>query len=97
MVPTHRESTSCSALASTEAASLPSNFRILLTSRPLSDITRALGNAQHVKVASLDDVTTVFAERDIRLYVPNELGARGDIGNREIDEITRRPFPVTGR
>jgi len=79
-----------SALASTEAASLPSNFRILLTSRPLSDITRALGNAQHVQVASLDDVSTVFAERDIRLYVSNELGALEDIGNREIDEITRR-------
>ena len=79
-----------SALTSTEAASLPSNFRILLTSRPLSDITRALGNARHVKVASLDDVSTIFAERDIHLYVSNELGALEDIGNREIDEITRR-------
>ena len=79
-----------SVLTSTEAAFLPSNFRILLTSRPLSDITRALRNAQHVKVACLDDVSTVFSERDIRLYVSNELGALEDIGNREIDEITRK-------
>ena len=79
-----------SVLTSTEAAFLPSNFRILLTSRPLSDITRALGNAQHVKVVSLDDVPAAFTERDIRLYVSNELGAFEDIGNREIDEITRR-------
>ncbi|KIM63729.1 hypothetical protein SCLCIDRAFT_116601, partial [Scleroderma citrinum Foug A] len=79
-----------SVLTSTEAAFLPSNFRILLTSRPLSDITRALGNAQHVKVVSLDDVPAVFTERDIRLYVSNELSAVEDIGNREITEITRR-------
>ena len=79
-----------SVLTSTEAAFLPSNFRILITSRPLSDIACALANAQHAKVASLDDVSTVFAERDIRLYVSNELGALDDIGNTEIDEITRR-------
>ena len=79
-----------SVLTSTETALLPSNFRILLTSRPLFDITHAVGNAQHVKVVSLDDASAVFTERDIRLYVSNELGALEDIGNREISEITRR-------
>ena len=75
---------------STQAASLPPNFRILLTSRPLSDITRALGNAQHVKVVSLDNVPAIFTERDIRLFVSKELGGFDDIGKREINEVTHR-------
>ena len=79
-----------SVLTSTEAALLPSNFRILLTSRPLSDITLALGKAKHVKAVSLDNVSAVFTARDIRLYVSKELGAVEDIGDREINEITRR-------
>ena len=79
-----------SVLTSTEAALLPSNFRILLTLRPLSDITLALGKAKHVKAVSLDNVSAVFTARDIRLYVSKELGAVEDIGDREINEITRR-------
>ena len=79
-----------SVLTSMEAAFLPSNFRILLTSRPLSDIAPALGKAQHVKAVSLDDVSAIFTARDIRLYVSNELGAVEDIGDREINEITCR-------
>ncbi|KAL4068682.1 WD40-repeat-containing domain protein [Scleroderma yunnanense] len=77
-----------SALTSTEAASLPSNFRILLTSRPLSDIMVALRGAQHVKATSLDNIPFVLAERDIRLYVSNKLNGLGDIGKREIEYIT---------
>ena len=79
-----------SVLTSMEAALLPSNFRILLTSRPLSDITLALGKAKHVKAVSLDNVSAVFTAHDIRLYVSKELGAVEDIGDREINEITRR-------
>ncbi|KIM51760.1 hypothetical protein SCLCIDRAFT_33187 [Scleroderma citrinum Foug A] len=78
-----------SVLTSTQAASFPPNFRILLTSRPLSDITRALGNAQHVKVVSLDNVPAIFTERDIRLFVSKELGGFDDTGKREINEVTQ--------
>ena len=77
-----------SVLKSTEAASLPSPFRILLTSRPLSDITLALGSAQHVKAVSLDNLSAVFAERDIRMYVSRKLQGLDGISGREIEHIT---------
>ncbi|KAL4063361.1 hypothetical protein V8B97DRAFT_2011770 [Scleroderma yunnanense] len=77
-----------SVLASTKAARLPSNFRILFTSRLLPDIIRALRDAQHVKATSLDNIPTALAERDIRLYVSNMLRGLEDIGEREIEYIT---------
>ncbi|KIM50554.1 hypothetical protein SCLCIDRAFT_797416, partial [Scleroderma citrinum Foug A] len=77
-----------SVLTSSEAASLPSNFRILLTSRSLSDVMTALCSVQHVKVVSLDDVPVTFAERDIRLYVSKEVKGFRGIGEREIEDIT---------
>ena len=75
-------------LTSSEAASLPSNFRILITSRPLSDIMTALRDAQHVKATSLDDVPATFTERDIRFYVSMKVKGFGSIGEREIEHIT---------
>jgi len=70
-----------------EAASLPSNFRILLTSRPLADIMGALRDAQHVKVVSLNKVS---AEHDIHMYVSKQLKDRRDIGAMEINQIVHR-------
>ncbi|KIM51381.1 hypothetical protein SCLCIDRAFT_1224567, partial [Scleroderma citrinum Foug A] len=71
----------------TEAASLPSNFCILLTLRPLADIMFALRDTQHVKGVSLDKVP---AESDIHLYVSEQLkGGRG-IGAVEISQIVCR-------
>ncbi|KIK25850.1 hypothetical protein PISMIDRAFT_96108 [Pisolithus microcarpus 441] len=77
-----------SLLTSTEAARLPSNFRILLTSRPLSDIERALSAAQHVKMTSLDNIPAASAECDIRLYVSSELAHLPEIGTTEVRNIT---------
>ena len=77
-----------SVLKSTEAASLPSHFRILLTSRPLTDIILAVGGAQHVKAVSLDNISAVFAERDIRMYVSSKLQGLVGISGREIEHIT---------
>ena len=71
----------------TEAASLPSNFRILLTSRPLADIMVALRDGQHVKAVSLDKVP---AERDIHMYVSKKLKDGQDIGATEINQIVYR-------
>jgi len=70
-----------------EAASLPSNFRILLTSRPLADIVDALRKAQHVKAVSLDEFS---AECDIHMYVSEQLKDRRGIGATEINEVVRR-------
>jgi len=71
----------------TKAASPPSNFRILLTSRPLADIVDALRDAQHVKAVSLDEFS---AERDIHMYVSKQLKDRRGIGATEIDQIACR-------
>jgi len=71
----------------TEAASLPPNFRILLTSRPLADVMGALRDAQHVKAVSLDGVS---AEQDVHMYVSKQLKDRPDIGAVEINQIVCR-------
>ncbi|KIK12218.1 hypothetical protein PISMIDRAFT_121242, partial [Pisolithus microcarpus 441] len=76
-----------SLLTSTEAARLPPNFRILLTSRPLPDIERALSAAQHVKMTSLDSIPAASAECDIRLYVSSELAHLPEIGITEVRNI----------
>ncbi|KIO04620.1 hypothetical protein M404DRAFT_26075 [Pisolithus tinctorius Marx 270] len=75
-----------SVLAS-EAGVLPRNFRIFLTSRPLPDIERVLSAALHVKATSLDDVSTEWTERDIRLYVSNQLHHLREIGDTEVQRI----------
>ncbi|KIN97417.1 hypothetical protein M404DRAFT_1006058 [Pisolithus tinctorius Marx 270] len=82
-----------SLLASEEAAHLPANFRILLTSRLLPDIEEAFNDCQHVTVTSLDGVPLASAKRDIHLFVSNELCHRrfkDTIGPKEIDQITQK-------
>ncbi|KIO07708.1 hypothetical protein M404DRAFT_136031, partial [Pisolithus tinctorius Marx 270] len=75
-------------LTSKEAARLPSNFRIFLTSRPLPDIERVLRVTSHVKTMSLDDIPAISAEHDIQLYVSSELGDLREIGATEIQNIS---------
>ncbi|KAG6332621.1 hypothetical protein ID866_6466 [Astraeus odoratus] len=70
-----------------KAASLPPNFRILLTSRPLVDIVQALANTAHVRAISLDDVPT---SRDIHLYVSQKLATIEEIGDVEIMQIVEK-------
>ncbi|KIK23000.1 hypothetical protein PISMIDRAFT_101278, partial [Pisolithus microcarpus 441] len=79
-----------SLLTSPEAAQLPSNFRILLTSRPLADITRALSTIVHVKAISLDDISTLSAEHDVQLYVTAELRPHPEIGPAKIQDISQK-------
>ncbi|KAI6103306.1 hypothetical protein EDD16DRAFT_1715303 [Pisolithus croceorrhizus] len=55
-----------SILASPEAAQLPSNFRILLTSRPLADIKHFLSTAVHVKATSLDNISSKIGPAEIK-------------------------------
>ncbi|KIK13811.1 hypothetical protein PISMIDRAFT_371754 [Pisolithus microcarpus 441] len=79
-----------SLLTSPETAQLPPNFRILLTSRPLADIKRALSTAVHVKATSLDDISTQSAEHDVRLYVSAELRPHPEIGPAEVQSISQK-------
>ena len=63
----------------TYGAELPANVRILLTSRPLSDIRRALNIDQHTILArSLDDIDTASTIHDIHLYASTRLKSLGD-------------------
>ncbi|KIO10658.1 hypothetical protein M404DRAFT_20906 [Pisolithus tinctorius Marx 270] len=78
-------------LLTTEAASLPSNFRILLTSRPSPDIECALSDATRVRAMCLDDVPAELAQRDITLFVSKKLVSLKDtIGPTEIQQIVQK-------
>ena len=79
-----------SVLGSPRAAKLPSNFRLLMTSRSLPDIQDVLSIAPHVKAVSLDDVPVAFTERDIRLFISVQLKDLEDIGEREVSQITQK-------
>lgn len=52
---------------------LPSNFRILLTSRPLDDISEALGNSPFVLFMDLNMVPKALIDRDVAAYISAQL------------------------
>ncbi|KAG2350128.1 WD40 repeat-like protein [Suillus weaverae] len=52
---------------------LPSNFRIIVTSRPLEDIHNTLHPAPHIRHVSLDDLSSASTARDIQLYIASSL------------------------
>ncbi|KIO00211.1 hypothetical protein M404DRAFT_153493 [Pisolithus tinctorius Marx 270] len=79
-----------SLLKTSEATHLPANFRILLTSRTLPDIERAMRDVPHVKATSLDNVRRELVERDIRLYVSKELGRFPSIGATEVQNVVKK-------
>jgi len=62
---------------SSKLTKLPTNLRILVTSRPLDDIREVLNTASHVRHVSVNDtshVSTESAEHDIQLYITTKLG-----------------------
>ena len=65
---------------------LPSNFRILLTSRPEPDIMRSFQKFDHVMFQSMHDLLLSSTEDDIRLYINDHL-SRLDVD--DIDEGCR--------
>ncbi|KAG6332238.1 hypothetical protein ID866_6853 [Astraeus odoratus] len=75
---------------STRATELPQNFRILLTSRPLRDITDALQGVGHVRELSLDNVPVTSTRGDIQLYVAKKLVRQRDIRDAEVMEIAEK-------
>ncbi|KIO05432.1 hypothetical protein M404DRAFT_25557 [Pisolithus tinctorius Marx 270] len=79
-----------SVLASAQAAGLPRNVCILVTSRPFPDIKHALGAAPHVRAASLDEVLAASQENDIRLFIMKKLGPLRDIGPTEVYRIAQK-------
>ncbi|CCL98577.1 uncharacterized protein FIBRA_00578 [Fibroporia radiculosa] len=55
-------------------AKLPSNIRILVTSRPLPDIQDALDGLHHIERLSLDNIPPSWSEHDdVKLYIAAQL------------------------
>jgi hypothetical protein len=52
---------------------LPSNFRILVTSRPLRDIDDEFRDAPHIRQLSMDDIPKAVSKGDIHTFVSHEL------------------------
>jgi hypothetical protein len=52
---------------------LPSNFRILVTSRPLADIEKGFEGADHILRLSMDDIPPEVVGRDIHAFISEEL------------------------
>ena len=62
-----------------DRAELPANIRILVTSRPLSDIREALNTNEHnILARSLDSIDKESTINDIHLYVSTQLSSHGD-------------------
>ena len=67
---------------------IPSNIRILLTSRPLVDIGEALNTNPHVCARSLDAIDTELTMRDIHLYISTHLNSLCDtFSNENIQQL----------
>ncbi|KAG6328296.1 hypothetical protein ID866_10793, partial [Astraeus odoratus] len=77
-------------ILATRTQELPTTFRILLTSRPLRDISSVLQGVTHVKAVSLDDISAASTTNDIRLYVSKRLDREKNIQGDDIKEIAKR-------
>jgi len=64
---------------------LPPHIRILLTSRPLPDITNALNGVKHVQSKSMFSIPPALTRRDIFCYVSHELSGLEGI---EIEDVS---------
>jgi hypothetical protein len=61
------------------AIELPSNVRILLTSRPLDDISRALRSCVHIVSKAIGDIPESSITRDIKSYISERLAPVDDL------------------
>ena len=60
-------------LLATDSAHLPTNIRILLTSRPLVDVGKAFHGKEHILVRCLDDIGAESTTRDIASYISTKM------------------------
>jgi len=59
------------------ATELPSNFRILLTSRTLEDISQALESSSDVRSKAMDAISKISVDHDISTYISKRLAHVG--------------------
>jgi hypothetical protein len=69
---------------------LPSNFRILVTSRPLHDIEDTLHGAQHIVRLSMDEIPAALAKRDICTFVSDQLEGLSHFGDKEFAKLATK-------
>ncbi|KAG6329139.1 hypothetical protein ID866_9951, partial [Astraeus odoratus] len=62
-----------------KTSQIPTNFRILVTSRLLGDVDDAVRSLQHIKRKSIDDIPPASIEKDIRAYISDQLQNLGDV------------------
>jgi len=60
-------------ITDSRVTNLPPNLRILLTSRPLPDIHKALSGGTHIRQKSMDSIPSESTKYDILRYVSDEL------------------------
>jgi hypothetical protein len=66
---------------------LPSNFRILVTSRPLHDVEDTFHGAQHIVRLSMDEIPPEAAKRDICTFVSDQLEGLSHFGDEEFVKL----------
>jgi len=74
-----------------EPMKLPTNIRILVTSRPLDDISVQLDAAPHVRHIFMDDLPAESTEKDICLYISKKLtGPRNAFEDEHFKELAQK-------
>jgi len=74
----------------TKITNLPSNFRIILISRPLKDIVDALMGVEHIKAKSMDAITISSTLSDIYYYLSHKLsGLTFSDANNSISSLSK--------
>lgn len=68
------------------ATKLPSNFRVLITTRAEDDIWRAFSNKRQVQLKTMDAVDHVTIEADIAAFIQNQLADICDILEKKMPE-----------
>ncbi|KAG2141159.1 uncharacterized protein EDB93DRAFT_1105763 [Suillus bovinus] len=69
---------------------LPSNLRVLVTSRPLHDIEGAFHGAQHILRLSMDEIPAAVAEHDISIFVSDKLQGLPRFGRQEFAKLAAK-------
>ncbi|KAG2130203.1 uncharacterized protein EDB93DRAFT_1340509 [Suillus bovinus] len=69
---------------------LPSNFRILVTSRPDHDIDKQFEGACHILRLSMDEIPAAVAERDICAFVSDKLEGLSRFGDKEFANLAAK-------
>ncbi|KIK43118.1 hypothetical protein CY34DRAFT_43740, partial [Suillus luteus UH-Slu-Lm8-n1] len=66
---------------------LPSNLRILVTSRPLRDIDDEFRDTPHIQRLSMDEIPEAVSKRDILTFVSHELSQVSGLGDKEFGDL----------